>query len=181
VANLSNDLKEIKSLLIKTPRTWSQVITNGEEKKANTVNDKTKKQQCKKFTITITAATAPDTTKDQLKSIHAKDMIEKCRSTIAERFKLEEHTPKIHGINKLSNNEYRLHCESKEDPQLLSKMDWNLVFNGVRIKKRKYGLVIHRVPKKDLDPNTEDEIILRDEIEEENVSRNLQVVQVIPL
>jgi hypothetical protein len=60
-------------------------------------------------------------------------------------------------------------------------MDWNLVFKGVTTKKRKYGLVIHRVPKKDLDSNTGDEKILRDEIKEENISRNLQVVQVIPL
>ena len=107
-------------------------------------------------------------------------MIQKCHNAIAEHFK-EGHIPKIHGINKLSNDEYRLHCESEEDPQLQSKMDWNLLFNGVSVKKRKYGLVIHGVPKKDLDPNTEDEIILRDEIEEENTSRNLQVVQVIPL
>ena len=52
-------------------------------------------------------------------------------------------------------------------------MDWSLIFNGVRTKKRKYGLVIHEVPKKDLDPNTEDEAILRNEIEKENTSRNL--------
>src|SRR5436190_1710585 len=113
--------------------------------------------------------------------MHAKDIIHKCQSTITECFK-EGHVPRIHGINKLSNDEYRLHCESKEDPQLLSKIDWSSVFNGARTKKRKYGLVIHEVPKKDLDPTiTEDEVILRDEIEEENISRNLQVVQVTPL
>ena len=59
-----------------------------------------------------------------------------------------------------TNTDFTVKFESKEDPQLLSEMDWNLVFNGVRIKKRKYGLVIHGVPKKDLDPNTENEIIL---------------------
>ena len=35
--------------------------------------------------------------------------------------------------------------------------------------------------KKDLDPTTEDEATLRNEIEKENASRNLHVVQVIPL
>ena len=118
--------------------------------------NKIKKQQRDKLTITITAATAPDTIKNQLKSMHAKDMIQKCQSAITEHFK-EGHIPKIHGINKLSDDEYRLHCESEEDPQLLlSKMDWSLIFNGVRIRKRKYGIVIHGVPKKDLDP-TKDE------------------------
>ena len=145
--------------------------------KSNTDN---KKKQREKLAITITATAAPDTTKNQLKTMHAKDLIHKCQSAIAERFK-EGRIPKIHGINKLSNDEYRFHCESEEDPQLLSKMDWSQLFNGVRVKKRKYGLVIHGVPKKDLDPNTENEIILKDEIEEENTSRDLQVVQVNPL
>ena len=67
---------------------------------------------------------------------------------MAERFKLKEPTPKIHGINKLSNNEYRLHCESKEDPQHLSRMDWNLVFNGVKIKKTQVWTSNTRSPQK---------------------------------
>jgi len=185
---MSKDLKDIKRLLANP--TYAQIAareplmnplgTTTNQRKPNTANDKMKKQQREKLTITITAATAPDTIKTQLKSMHAKEMIQKCQSAIAECFK-EGRTPKIHGINKLSNDEYRLHCESKDDPQLLRKMDWSLAFNGVKIKKRKYGLVIHGVPKKDLDPNTEDEVILRDEIEEENTSRNLAVAQVIPL
>jgi hypothetical protein len=185
---MSKDLKDIKRLLGKP--SYAQITatespmnppgTPINQRKPNTANDKIKKQEREKLTIILTAATAPDSIKNQLKSLHAKDMIQKCQSAITEHFK-GEHIPKIHGINKLSNDEYRLHCESKEDPQLLSEMDWNPIFNGVRIKKRKYGLVIHGVPKKDLDPNTEDEVVLRDEIEEENTSRNLQVAQVIPL
>jgi len=178
---MSKDIKDIKKLLAKP--TFAQIVaaepptnppeTPTSQRKANTANDKRKQRE--KLTITITAATAPDTTKNQLKSMHAKDIIHKCQSAITECFK-EGHVPRIHGINKLSNDEYRLHCESKEDPQLLSKIDWSSVFNGARTKKRKYGLVIHGVPKKDLDPTiTEDEVILRDEIEEENISRNLQV------
>jgi hypothetical protein len=186
---MSRDLNEIKRLLAKPTPTFAQIAatetpishhgTPANHKKPNTDN-KVKKQQREKLTITITATTAPDPIKNQMKSMHAKDMIQKCQSAIAENFK-EGHVPKIHSINKLSNDEYRLHCESKEDPQLLSEMDWNPIFNGVRTKKCKYGLVIHGVPKKDLDPNAEDEVILRDEIEEENTSRNLQVVQVSPL
>src|ERR1700686_3749954 len=171
------DLIDIKKLLVRPAPSYSQATasepptchheTPVNRKRSSSDNSKTKKQQRDKLTITITAAAASDTTKNQLKTTHAKDLIQKCHNAIAEHFK-EGHILKIHGINKLSNDEYRLHCESEEDPQLLSKMNWNLLFNGVSVKKRKYGLVIHRVPKKDLDPNTEDEIILRDEIEEEN-------------
>ena len=175
---MSKDLQDIKRLLSKP--TFAQVVATELPKNPNAAKDKMKKQQREKLTIVITAATATDTIKNELKSMHAKDMIQKCQNAITKYFK-EGHVPKIHGINKLSNDEYRLHCESKEDPQLLSKLDWNLIFSGVRTKKRKYGLVLHGVPKQDLDPNIEDETILKDEIEEENTSRNLQVAQVIPL
>jgi hypothetical protein len=185
---MAKELKDIKRLL--TNPTYAQVAakelptnasgTSADQRKLSAANDKTKKQQRERLTVIITAATAPDTVKAQLKSMHAKDIIQRCQSAIVERFK-EGRVPKIHGINKLSNDEYRLHCESKEDPQLLNEMDWSLIFSGVRAKKRRYGLVVHGVPKKDLDPNTEDEIILRDEIEEENTSRGLAVAQVVPL
>ena len=52
-------------------------------------------------------------------------------------------------------------------------MNWNPAFEGVSTKTCKYRLVVPGVPKKDLDPTIrEDEVILRDEIEE-NTSRNL--------
>ena len=142
--------------------------------KSNTTNDKIKKEQRVKLTVTITAAMASDTIKNQLKSMHAKDIIYKCQSAIAEHFK-EGHIPKIHGINKLSNDEYEIQCESKDDPQLLSSMDWNSIFNEVRTKTRKYGLVVHGVSKKDLVPINENETTLRDDLDEENISRNLSV------
>jgi hypothetical protein len=190
--HLVKDLKDIKVLLAKP--TFAQVTaataigsamstpgTPTIQGNSKTTDAKIKKQQREMYAIVITAAQAPDPVKNELKSMHPKDMIQKCQSAITEHFK-EGHVPKIHGINKLSNDEYRLHCESKDDPKLLSRMDWNPTFNGVKPKKRKYGLVLHGVPKTDLDPtDIENEVIMRDEIEEENTSRDLQVVQVIPL
>ena len=188
IEQMSKDLKDIKRLLASPTHAqiaarappMNSLETPTNQRKPNTVNNKIKKQEREKLSIKITAATASDTIKNQLKAMHPKDMVQKCQSAITEHFK-EGHIPKIHGINKLSNNEYRLHCESEEDPQQLSKMDWNLIFNGVKTKKSLRGLVINGVPKKDLDPNTEDQIILRDEIEEENISRNLTVERVTAL
>ena len=94
---MSKDLNEIKKLLAKPTPTYAQmaatepptshhgVPTN--QSKQNTDKNKIKKQQRDKLTITITAATAPDTIKNQLKSMHAKDMIQKCQSAITEHFK----------------------------------------------------------------------------------------------
>jgi len=128
---MSRDLSDIKILLAKPAPTFAQIAAAEPQMcchrtptscdKLNTDN-KTKKQQREKLTLTITAAAAPDATKNQLKLMHAKDLIQKCQGAIAECFK-EGRIPKIHGVNKLSNDEYRLHCESEGDPQLLSKMD----------------------------------------------------------
>jgi hypothetical protein len=157
---MAKDLKDIKKLLTKP--TFAQVAatepprnppgTSISQRKSNTANDKIKKQQREKLTVIITAATASNPIKNQLKSMHAKDMIQKLQSAITEQFK-EGHIPKIHGIHKLTNDEYRLHCESKEDPQLLNKMNWSLIFNGVKIKKRKYGLCNTWSPQKGSRPN----------------------------
>jgi hypothetical protein len=98
---MAKDLNDIKRLLAK-PKTYAQTVATGPPE---THQDKDKtKQQRKELTITVTAATAPDTIKSQLKTMHAKDMIQKCQSAITESFK-EGHVPKIHGINKLSNDD----------------------------------------------------------------------------
>jgi hypothetical protein len=186
---VARDLNDIKKLLT-SPKTYAQAVTaestarpqelptsNG---KLNAERSKAKSKEREKFTLTITAQAAPENVKNALKSMHAKDLIQKCQNAIAQQFK-EGHIPKIHGINKRNNDTYKIHCESEKDPQLLNEIDWSAIFKGVTVSKRKYGLVIHGVPKKDLDPNTEDQLILRDELEEENTSRNLQVEQVTPL
>jgi len=190
---MANDLRDIKKLLETPPKTFAQAITEGNtavpqkppsnKEKLNTERKKAKKAKSKereKFAITMTAQAAPDNTKNQLKAMHAKDIIQKCQEAIEKEFK-EGHIPKIHGVNKRENDTYKFHCESEKDPELLHTMDWGAIFNGVTASKRKYGLVIHGVPKSDLDPSKEDQIILRDELEEENTSRNLQAEQVFPL
>jgi hypothetical protein len=192
-AQMAKDMEVIKAAVLKPQRTtWADVAaganadtprtanaTRTTAHNAHTAPEANKRRlQREKFTITITAKTAPEATKNQLKTMHAKDIIQKCQSAIA-KLSTEGRTPKIHGINKRPDDTYKLHCESEQDPELLGKMDWNSVFTGVTVSKRKYGLVVHGVPKNDLDPtNTEDQLVLRDEIEEENLSRNLQVEQV---
>jgi hypothetical protein len=203
MAMMSKELKDIKKMLETqtvaqvaaaptTAPTFAQIAatpplenppeTPKGKKKRNTANDKIKKQQREKLTIKISAAAAPDATKNQMKSMHPQDLIQKCQSAIDDQIK-EGRIPKIHGISKLSNDEYRLHCETEEDPPLLNAMNWDSAFEGAQVKKRKYGLVLHGVPKMDLDlTDKEDEVIIRDEIEEENTSRNLVgVIEVNPL
>lgn len=190
---MAKDLRDIKKLLETPKLTFAQAVTEGntavpqeppsDKEKLNTERKKARKAKSKereKFAITMSAQAAPETTKNQLKAMHAKDLIQKCQDAIKKEFK-EGHIPKIHGVNKREDDTYKFHCESVKDPELLHTMDWGAIFNGVTASKRKYGLVIHGVPKNDLDPTKEDQIILRDELEEENTSRNLQAEQVFPL
>jgi len=106
---LAKDVKDIKSLL--TEPTFAQVVATGQptthplgspytQRKSTTRNNQIKKQR-DKLTITITATAAPNSTKSQLKSMYAKEIIEKCQLAIADCIK-EGRIPKIHDINKLS-------------------------------------------------------------------------------
>src|SRR5438876_11931886 len=92
---MTKNLKDIKKLLEKPtfaqiaatepPRNPLETLNN--KGKLNTAKEKTKKQQREKLTIIITTATASNIIKNQLKTMHAKDMIQKCQNAITEHFK----------------------------------------------------------------------------------------------
>src|SRR5271170_5044643 len=52
--------------------------------------------------------------------------------------------PKLNGISKITNG-IRLQCKSPEDVHILRILNWNSAFEGLRIHKQKYGIVVHGV------------------------------------
>ena len=52
---------------------------------------------------------------------------------------------------------------------------------GTKANRWKYTIVIHGVPKADIDPNKDDQEMLTAKNKEDNESRNLSTVQVLPL
>ena len=127
---MAKDLRDIKKLLETPKLTFAQAVTEGntavpqeppsDKEKLNTERKKARKAKSnerEKFAITMSAQAAPETTKNQLKAMHAKDLIQKCQDAIKKEFK-EGHIPKIHGVNKREDDTYKFHCESVKDPEL---------------------------------------------------------------
>ena len=132
MARLSNDLKEIRALLTKTPRTWSQVITNGEktEKQGPPLNHRKPrveqlseiKEERAKYSIKLTASTATEKVKKKLEDLTHEEIINHIQQAVDQQYTTDP--PQIlHGMNKYSNHTYRLQCKDPEDVKKFNTMD----------------------------------------------------------
>ena len=193
VTGLRREITELKTATIpKSNTTWNPPLqavnphtweppNEGNRRGTTAAEAMERKQQRDKYTLVITAKDSPEATKSKLKTDHPKNLIQDIQKVITLLFHGKEHTPKIHSINKRQDDTYKLHCQSDKDPQLLESVDWDKVLPGTKVNKRKYGIVVHGVPKVDVDPTKDDQEMLTTEIKEDNESRNLSVVQVLPL
>ena len=83
--------------------------------------------------------------------------------------------PTLLRVNKLSNG-LRLHFKSVSDAQKARDVNWSLAALRLEIHEPWYGIVVHRLPKADLNINHQETAIK--ELEEANKSHNLKVEQV---
>src|SRR5579859_6315057 len=132
ITRLNNDLKEIRALLTKTPRTSSQVVTNGEktEKQGPPLNhrkpraeqlSKIKEEQAK-YSIKLTASTATEKVKKKLEDLTHEEIINHIQQAVDQQYTTDP--PQIlHGMNKYSNHTYRLQCKDPEDVKKFNTMD----------------------------------------------------------
>src|SRR5579859_4880768 len=80
-------------------------------------------------------------------------------------------------MNKYSNWVYRIQCKNPRDTKKLKTMNWGAAFEGLMEHQRKYGIVIHRVPKEDLNPKTDDNSKAIAKLEEKNSTRQLHIAK----
>ena len=186
VTNMSNELKEIKALLVKAPRTWSQVVTNGERtetqgpppnhRRLSVERLREAREERAKYSITLTASTATDEVKTKLEDQTHDEIITHIQKAIDQQY--GDDAPQIlRGMNKYSNWVYRIQCENPEDVKKLKTMKWEAAYEGLTERQRKYGIVIHRVPKEDLNPKIDNNNKAIAKLEEENVTRKLHIAK----
>ena len=121
LSHITKELSELKSFVMK-PKTYAdaaamgtyrettpnQEIPSNRRNPCSPENDQMR-QEREKHAFTIMTKTAPNSIKKLLETMHAKEMIKRCQNGIDEHFK-EGHIPKIHGVSKLSDDAYKLHC-----------------------------------------------------------------------
>ena len=142
----TTSFKEIKEATMNSEKSWAQIAaTNTTTTTKVTIQAKrrefqeTLRKQREPYQVTLTT-----TDKESQKTIT--DMrpyqINKCCQDIINTETDEK--PKLNGISKITNG-IRLQCKSPEDANILRMLNWNSAFEGLRIHKQKYGIVVHGV------------------------------------
>ena len=193
---IEHDILEIKTEMKNVPtaaaKTWAEVTAT----KANSTtkaNEHAQKRQLRedlrqeraKYEITLMAEGSEETEK-KLERMHPVEITKKCQQAIetTKEFSSESERPKLNGITKLAKNRIRLQCQSPKQKQLLCNMDWNLAFDGLRVYKPRYAIVVHGVLATDVNFETTDPTDIKkviQELEEANSSRGLPIVKIAPL
>lgn len=186
--SLGKDLKEIKAA-IQPVKSWIEVArTAPPSTKTQTKHDihslkrqnrETLRQERAKYELTLTTNTASPEIQQRIKNMHAKDITERCRNAINESSLNKK--PQINGINKLTSGNIRLQCQSEDEVKQLRDIDWNKAFEGIKVHKPKYGIVIHGVPKTEIDL-TRDHADIISKLEKGNTHIcDIDIVKIAPL
>ncbi len=81
---------------------------------------------------------------------------------------------KIDGFQVLKSNDIRFTCNTEEEANRLREIDWSKAYEGLEVRQRKFGIVIHGIPIEEINLCTDD---LNDIAEEIGARNNLKVIQ----
>src|SRR6266516_3207034 len=155
--NIENTLEELKESSTKTqPKTFAQAVSQPDPRAVQRAERRRQEQILRreraKYEVTLTAAAAPDETKNRLAMLHEREITQRCQHAIDVSFRNEYvNRPRLYGINKLAQNNIRLQCRTPEQAEELQNINWGLAFKGLCVYRPKFGIVVHSVPKAELD------------------------------
>ena len=192
-SNIENDLKEIKTTLNEViatkitrsenqnkfeSKTWAQIAAQGANTSKSQEIDQGKterldklRREREKVEFTLSARNANDETKKQLSNMNEKELIK----VIQDASGLD-----LRGIRKLSNHRFQIRCLVEKDAETLRNMNWEDAISGTTVIKRTYGIVMHGVPKYDVDFEKDDLKELKARIAKANDGR-IQIDKIAPL
>jgi len=179
--SIHRDLHEIKAATKEIPPTktaWAQIaatntatakpVTSEAEATAR-ANRRAAQEKIRKerepYEVTLT--TTHGETKEKLVNLHPVEITKRCQDAIDNTESETEVTerPKLNGINGITNG-IRLQCKCPEQAKALRTMDWNTAFEGLKVHKPQYGIVVHGVSTADLAHMFENEDVMTATIKE---------------
>ena len=89
---------------------------------------------------------------------------------------LKDNHPIIQGIEKLKSQDIRIHCNTMEEVEQLRNVKWDKAYNGLTIRRAKFGITIPGISIDTIDPNNLQDSELRKQLEEKN--KGLQIVEI---
>ena len=130
--------------------------------------------------VILTLEAAEENTQEELLQASHATITAKCTKAVRENIPNQETAPTIKGVQKLKSGDIRVCCSSPEEAETLRQIDWNVAYLSLKIRKPKYGIVIHGVPTSMLDAaNIYSEDIHR--LETQNANKLLKVLKIVPL
>jgi hypothetical protein len=170
IKTVRKDIKEIKEAAMKPPKSWAAAVSSPPES-----NDKQAVQQRSKilqkreqerrerakYEVTLTANDATEEVKWEMSTATEKTITAHCQKAIenADAFKTTS-KPTLNGCKKLENNSIRLHCESEDKVKQLQSINWSAAYEGLKVHKRMYGVVIHGVWKSEINFTMDNKAII---------------------
>jgi hypothetical protein len=136
------------------------------------------RQERAKYEVALTTATAPDKTRKDLSTMAHKDITERFQAAVNAGIQHDD-KPKLFGVSKATKDHLRIRCKTEQEAELLRQINWGTAFEGLSVRKPKYGIVIHAVPKEEFNVliDAADKSII-ERLEHEN---SVPIVKIAPL
>jgi hypothetical protein len=165
ISNIEKDIKEIKeaihNIAVAKPKTWAQIAaspgmnTGTSEIRMEVTKrerlEKAKKERAK-TEVVITLRDASNDIRQHLEPMHEKAIAETLQQGIRDRLaSIGAADVKIRGVKKASKHILKVLCETENDANAIQKLKWESILDGATTLKPAYGVVIHGVPKCEID------------------------------
>jgi hypothetical protein len=189
IIGLEQKYEDIQVKVTEAPKTYAEIVSSTTLSKDPKIELRTQRrkqremlsQERAKYTVTLSTKDMKTSTQQSITKMSGKEIAERCQQAISSS-KINGAQPTILGINKLANS-IRIQFETEEQAKTVSdpKIDWDKAFQGLKLHKPNYGIVIHGVPRNDLDITTmtNTEVIKR--LEMENNMQAGTITKITPL
>jgi len=185
VADLKENVKDVKETLAK--KTYAQATQSGRDSSQGVATHRQSnrtaahehaKEELAATQLTITYAECPREIKETIETSTHKD-INKQFQKLLDGAGLHP-VPKLLGIHKLSRECVRLQFKTAEDAKRskLAELDWGKAYPGAKQYRRKYGIVVHKVPTSAMEPNPNHRDVTK---EWETSNPGLTITSITPL
>ena len=154
-----NEIKEIVKEAVQRgtkPKTWAQIVSS-QPSRADLHIEKAKQERLQKIKnekakieLTLSLSSASASFQQQVTSMKEQDIAEILQEAITHDWKGE---PKIQirAVKKVPPHMIKIQCNTEADVAALQQIKWERFFEGATQVKASFGIVLHGVPKKNLD------------------------------
>jgi len=192
ISNIEKDVKEIKEAILNIgaakPKTWAQIAASpGMNSGTSEIRlevakrerlEKAKKERAK-TEVVITLRDASSDIRQHLEPMHEKAIAETLQQGIRDRLaSIGAADVKIRGVRKASKHILKVLCETEKDANTIQELKWESILDGATTLKPAYGVVIHGVPKCDIDTTMQNQEEIKACLESIN---DIKVIRTTPL